>query len=379
MNIKAKYIKVEKSKAHQLLQFLKKDTHNKMELDLNRKILYEENFVLFPYNSSIIKSKYIKRILKPYIKYKIVFRKPISSTPRVIRSLKDSFSKELSKKLIKFVPNSYDVIGDIAILEFDRINMDTQEKYVKLKEKISERLLALNRSISTIYEKESEIKGVYRLRDLKRIKGEDKSETIHKENNCQFKLDVKKTYFTPRLVFERKRLSSLNYKVGEKIIDLFAGVGPISIEIAKNHNVIINAFDVNPDAYYYLKENINLNKVEGKIIAHQLDVIDLLDSKNEIGRILENKSNRIIMNLPENALDYIQVACFLLDKSGGFIHLYQFCEKPLTIKKSIQQAQLELKKIGWQIEEITNAKVVKPYSPNADLTVLDLKVKKITN
>jgi tRNA (guanine37-N1)-methyltransferase len=246
-----------------------------------------------------------------------------------------------------------------------------------LKKEVAEKLICLNKSISKVYEKNSEIKGLYRLRDFKIILGEDKSETIHNENRCHFKLDIKKTYFSPRLVFERKRISSLEYKECENIIDLFAGVGPISIQIAKNNNVIINAFDINPNAFYYLKENLKINKVKGKITAYQLNVLELLNPVNQLGIKLKSHADRIIMNLPESSLDYLSLACYLLRDSGGIIHIYQFYKKPKTIEMSIQRVQSELNKIGWQIDKVMHARVVKPFSPKADLTVLDLKVKKI--
>ncbi|MQK95284.1 methyltransferase, partial [Escherichia coli] len=85
---------------------------------------------------------------------------------------------------------------------------------------------------------------------------------------CIFKLDISKVFFTPRLSAERIRIASM-VKPGETICDLFAGVGPFSIIIAKkNPNVKVHACDINPDAYKYLVENIRLNKVEDRVKAY---------------------------------------------------------------------------------------------------------------
>ncbi len=379
MRDKSSYIKIEKIWAHKLLQVLKKEFRNKIELDSKRKVLYENKYVLFPIHHNALKNKQFKQILNKQFECQVVLRKSVLSINSKTRSLYNTFSTELPKKLKKLVPRSYDIIGDIAILEFEQSDALSKEKYDKLKKQIAEKLMNINKTIIKVFEKKSEVKGLYRLRDLKILSGEDNSETIHKENKCQFKLDIKKVYFSPRLVLERKRISMLDYKEGEKIIDLFAGVGPFSIQIAKHHNVVVNAFDVNPDAYYYLLENLEMNKVKGKISAWLLNVLDLLNPLNEIGLTLKSKAERIIMNLPENALDYIRVACFLMQDSGGIIHIYQFSEKPNSIKKSIQKVDLELTKNGWLIEKVINAKVVKPFSPKADLTILDLKIKKMQN
>lgn len=377
MKLSYKYIKIDESKAQKLHQFLKKGVISGITLDSSRNVQHEENYVLFPIKLSIFKFKCVKEKLGHQFKFKIVFRASKQFNCPESKSLKTSLSKELPKKLLKLVPQSYDIIGDIAILEFDQIIKISKKKYVKFKKKVAEKLIAINKAISRVYEKKSEIKGQYRLRDFGLICGTDNSETIYKENNCQFKLDIKKTYFSPRLVFERKRIASLNYKDGENVIDLFAGVGTFSIQIAKSHSVTIHAFDINPVAYLYLQENLRLNKLKGKVIAHQLDILDLLVPENKIGQELKGEANRIIMNLPEKSLDYLKVACFLLSDSGGLIHIYQFCEKPNAIKTSIEKISLELNKTGWKIQKVINAKIVKAYSPKSELIVLDLCIFKI--
>ena len=59
---------------------------------------------------------------------------------------------------------------------------------------------------------------------------------------------LKETYFSPRLANERKRITSL-VKPGETVVDMFAGVAPFSIMIAKYANPkIIYAIDKNKDA-----------------------------------------------------------------------------------------------------------------------------------
>jgi tRNA (guanine37-N1)-methyltransferase len=377
MRNRSRYIKIEKIAANNLIQILKKELHNDIKLDDKRKVLYEGNYVLFPIHQNSLKNKQIKQILNNQFEYQIIIRNSIPRINSKTRSLNTVLSAELPNKLKKWIPQSYDIIGDIAVIEFEQNNLLPKEKYDKLKKLVAEKLISINKSILKVFEKVSEVKGLYRLRDFKILSGEDKSETIHKENKCKFKLDIKKTYFSPRLGFERKRISSLDYKESEKIIDLFAGVGPFSIQIAKNHNVLVNAFDVNPDAYNYLLENLKINKLKGTIIPYQRDVLELLNPTDELGLTLKNQADRIIMNLPEKSLEYIRVACYLMCDSGGIIHIYQFSEKPNSIKKSIQNANSELTKNGWQIEKIMNAKVVKPFSPKADLIILDLHIKKV--
>ena len=95
---------------------------------------------------------------------------------------------------------------------------------------------------------------------------------------------------------------------------MFAGVGPYSILLAKSKkpsNVI--AIDKNPDAVYYLKENITLNS------AKNIEAIEG-DSREEAKKFA-NTADHVIMNLPHSAHEFLDSA-ILLTKPGGIIHYY---------------------------------------------------------
>ena len=156
---------------------------------------------------------------------------------------------------------------------------------------------------------------------------------------------------------------------------MFAGVGTFSIQIAKKRNVKIYAFDINPNAYEYLKENVKLNNLKGEIFPNNIDIKDLLEPKNQLGQFLCNKTSRIIMNLPEDSIKFIDVTCFLMKESGGILNFYQFAEKPNPIEKTLNDLKQKLKDLNWEIESIINSKVVKHHSPKSELVVVDLKIR----
>jgi tRNA (guanine37-N1)-methyltransferase len=156
---------------------------------------------------------------------------------------------------------------------------------------------------------------------------------------------------------------------------MFAGVGPFSIQIAKVNHVKIHAFDVNPHAYKYLQANIELNKLKDEIIPYNIDIRDLLKPSKEIGKQLYGTVDRVIMNLPEQSINFIDVACSLMKKSGGILHFYQFSERPNPIEKTIARLNKKLNNFNWVITEIEKSKIVKSYSPKAELVVIDLGIK----
>jgi len=371
-----RYIKVRKANAQNLLNFIKKVHDIEKIIDKGKKVISESEFVLFP----LIENKeIIEKLTDKYKKFtfEIVSKNKYISSKNIIQSLEIILKDKLPQNVFDLLPKSYDFIGHIAIVEFDRFNILNYKKSIKYKKEFAKALITANNAIKTVYEKKSEIKGKFRLRELKFLSGKDKSETLHKENHCLFKLDIKKTYFTPRLVFERKRLSTYDLKEHELIIDMFAGVGPFSIQLAKNNDVIIHAFDKNPYAYKYLKENIELNKLKGLILPYNIDVKDLSKPTSNLGNKLKNKANRIIMNLPEKSIEYVDIACFLMKLSGGMLHFYHFSEKQNPIKNAIDKLSLYLKKYYWYIYKVINSKVVKAYSPKTDLVVVDALIKPI--
>jgi len=370
-----KYLKIKKELGQIFVKFIKEEFKSQTLIDKSNKILKENDYILFP----LIEDKHLinklTKSLENIFEYQIILKEPIPSLKFEYKSLEDILKNEVSEDLIQYIPKSYDIIGDIAIIEFDRFSEYEKESINNFKKKIGEAITIANKNVKTVYEKTSEIKGKYRLRELTLIYGQNKSKTIHKENKCSFKLDVKKTFFTPRLVYERRRITMSNIKANELIIDLFAGVGPISIQIAKNHNVTIYSFDINPDAYKYLNENLTLNKLIGNIIPYNLDIKEILNPSNKLALMLKGKADRVIMNLPERSLDYVDIACFLMKKSGGIIYNYQFCEKPDPIEKAITNLKTNLMNLNWHVEKLLEAKTVKAYSPKSDLVVVESYIK----
>ncbi|MFW9945834.1 MAG: class I SAM-dependent methyltransferase family protein [Candidatus Odinarchaeota archaeon] len=374
---KTRYIKVKKQDAQIFLNFVKKKHNFEKVIDRRKQILSESDFVLFP----LIENNDILEMLtdscESNFRFEIISTTNYSSSKKIIQSLEIILKDKLPQNVFDLLPKSYDIIGHIAIVEFDRFNVLSYKKSIKYKKEFAKALIIATKAIKAVYEKKSKIKGKFRLRELKLLSGKDKSETIHKENHCLFKLNIKKTYFTPRLVFERRRLSMYNLKENELIIDMFAGVGPFSIQLAKNNDVVIYAFDINPYAYKYLKENIELNKLKGVILPFNIDIKKLLKPTNNLGNKLKNKANRIIMNLPEKSIEFVDIACFLMKLSGGILHIYQFSEKNKPIEKAIDNLSVSLKKYYWCIYQVINSKVVKAYSPKIDLVVIDALIKPI--
>lgn len=364
---KEPYIKIKKRNAEKFLNIVKKDN----SLSLNRKfnIQKNEDYIFFPIDENLVNTGNFQKIIRNKFKFEIVKIFPILNPKYKIRNIKNVIEGKVPKKYFNFIPKSYDIIGQIAIVEFNN-EIDELNINYNLKKEIAKAIVIVNSKVNTVFEKASKVKGKYRRRELRLIYGTEKYETVYRENKCVFKLDVKKTFFTPRLVFERNRISSLKYKEGEIVFDLFAGVGTIAIQIAKSKNVQVYAFDINPYAYSYLLKNLNLNNLKGVTLPFNINVRDLITSDN-LREIFHNKVDRVIMNLPESALNFIDVACFVLKKKDSILHSYHFCNKKAPISNALINLEQTLQENNYRVKKVLHSRVVKAYSPTQDLVVID--------
>ncbi|MBU1203837.1 MAG: class I SAM-dependent methyltransferase family protein [Nanoarchaeota archaeon] len=225
-------------------------------------------------------------------------------------SLRQALEKELSAKELKLVPNSFDVVGNIAI--FSEFPKELKRKKRKL---IGNTLLKLNKNIKTVAIKTGKYSGRYRTPKLKIIAGEKTKETTHTENGVRIKLNVEKCYFSARTGTERLRIAK-QIKKGEEVLVMFAGVLPFALIIARHSRAKeIYAVEINAKAYKYGLENIKLNKIKN-IKSFKGDVDKILPRTNK-------KFDRILMPLPKSSDDYLELALSKL-KKGGVIHFYTF-------------------------------------------------------
>ena len=272
---------------------------------------------------------------------------------KVPHNFAELLEEELTPDEIENLRTSFDTIGDVVILE---IPENLQDK----KQIIGDAALKFTKRRS-IYMKKSAVKGTTRVRDLEFLSGVDDSVTIHKEHSARLKLDVREVYFSPRLATERKRVMQ-SVETGEKILDMFCGIGPFPIVIARNKNVDITAVDINESAIKYLDENIKLNKLKGNIKTYCGDV-------RQVSAGFNMKFDRIIMNLPGLAYTFLDVAIDLIE-DGGIINYYEFSD---SYEQGIKRLNDAASAVGKEVE-IINCRKVKSTSPGEWHVAIDGKI-----
>lgn len=255
--------------------------------------------------------------------------------------------------LLENVPH-FEIIGDIALIESD----------VPEPEKVADAIMKVKSNLKTVLAALSPVEGEFRTRRFRTVAGEDRTWTIHKEYGCRYHVDLEKAYFTPRLATERVRIME-QIKAGETVVDMFAGVGPYSIPIAKNSPVKqVIAIDKNPHAVGLLRKNIKLNSVNN-ITAIEGDA-------NIEAEKHASMADHVIMNLPHNA-HYFLDAAIKLCAAGATIHYYDMTHEDDLFESSTNLIRIAAEKAGRSIE-VLNEQTVRSYAPHQYNVCIEVKV-----
>jgi tRNA (guanine37-N1)-methyltransferase len=280
-------------------------------------------------------------------------------------NLKKALADKLKPNELDQLYKSYDLIGDIAVVR-------VPELLTGYSELIAQTVMQTHKEVKSVWRQTSSVSGDYRLRNLQFILGKKSTQTRYKEHGCIYETDLQKTYFSPRLSFERLRIAKL-VQESETIVNMFAGVGCYSIAIAKYSKAkTVYSIDVNPLAFGFLVENVRLNKVENTVVPLQGDAKTVIQNK------LQNIADRVLMPLPELAYEYLDCAVYALKSEGGWIHLYDFVyakkdENP--VKKAEQKVSEKLSKLCKDFS-IKFGRVVRPIGPHWYQVVVDINLQK---
>lgn len=285
-------------------------------------------------------------VVEAYFKH--VQRKP--------RSLIEALEGLLPPSKLASLPSSFDIVGDIVVVEIP----PELEGYEGL---VAEGIMKLYPRVKAVYGKAGPVGGKHRVRDLKLIGGLDEYVTVHKEHGCIFKVDVKEAYFSPRLLTERMRIVKQVDK-DEVVVDLFAGVGPFAIQIAKYKGAKVYAVDINPRAYQLLLENIKANRVEDRVEAIHGD------SRQIAKTLLKGLADRVIVDFPSQALEFIDAACSTLKEAGGIMYIYMFTT---SLEDAESLLKFKVKEAGRRVKEVLYKGLVRQVAPREWQVVFDVK------
>jgi len=336
--------KVRKENAEAAKQYLRKSDLLVPHMNAKR----AGDFVLFPVSRKAlmpIEGSFVKAVFEA-----------VPHTP----SFREALVAALGSKLGHEATASYDLVGDIAIIEVPE-KLESKEKI------IAKALLESNPRLKTVLKKESAMQGEFRVRQFKWLAGKRNYVVEYKESGCVFRFDLRKTYFSTRLAHERSRIASM-VRPKENVLALFAGVGPFALVIAKKQpSADVVAVELNPDAFAMMQENIASNK------AHNVKAI-----RGDVRQVLKKYpdwADRAAMPLPHTGYDFLDDVIAAM-RDGGIVHFYGFggeAEGVFTLNEQIVREACKRQDVGCKIVQ---KRVVRPYAPAVFQVVIDFQIRR---
>ncbi|KAL1815182.1 hypothetical protein ACET3Z_017756 [Daucus carota] len=253
--------------------------------------------------------------------------------------------------------------------------------------------------IQTVVNKVGCITNEFRVPKFEVLAGKADMTTEIKQFGATFKLDYGLVYWNSRLEHEHIRLVS-QFKEGETICDMFAGIGPFVIPAAKK-GCLVYANDLNPYSVRYLRINAKINNVEDCVKTYNMDarkfiaqlmVVPTCETQCASTEVRKGKNMRIkasvsvdtkpwehvdhvIMNLPASALQFIDSFRGLIRRkfwkgSLPWIHCYCFMKLTDTRESILSEAESALKA---RIQDPV-FHMVRSVAPHKDMYCLSFKL-----
>jgi len=339
-------LKINKKNAERLRRFMvKHDLFNPQY-----KILKSKDFIYFPISQR--DSSYIEDVRRLYGAE--IAEVDFERSPK-IQSYREILAKRLGDATLSNATKRYDLLGNIAVIDSDDSS---------LARRLAKTIMEVNKNVSTVIRKGGAVSGLYRTRKYYYVMGKRNYIAVYKENGATFRFDVRKVFFSPRLAYERKRISEAAGD-GENVMVMFAGVGPFAIEIAKAHrssNVV--AVELNKYAYSYMLENIRLNRLENVVAVHG-DV-------RKVANNYKGFADRIVMPLPKSSSAFLE-SVEKVARNGCIVHYYTFGSAKSAVADSKRLIRNFFSDRNKKVKFIGD-RVVRPYSAEEVEVVIDFKL-----
>ncbi len=119
--------------------------------------------------------------------------------------------------------------------------------------------------VNSIYIDRGRIQGNIRRPEMEIVYGAPGT-VIHQENGIRYSMDPSRVMFSPGNVNERILHGKMALD-GATVLDMFAGIGYFSLPLAKyTHLSKIYAVEINPESYSFLKRNVEINRLQGRVM-----------------------------------------------------------------------------------------------------------------
>ncbi len=111
------------------------------------------------------------------------------------------------------------------------LKVNTTNTTLSFRKLVGDLLLSRHPRLKTVLNKADIVDGSERVYPTEYLAGDRSWQTWHQEYEILIYVDLKQAYFNPRLAEEHHRVAKSG-NPGDKILDLFTGVGPFALHAA---------------------------------------------------------------------------------------------------------------------------------------------------
>lgn len=272
------------------------------------------------------------------------------------------------------------------------VHVNLRDEVLPYKSVVGQVLLDKVPNCKTVVNKINSIDNVYRNFQLELLAGEQNYQTVVKENGVYFEFDFSRVYWNSRLSTEHERIV-LSVKSRDTVYDVFAGVGPFAVPIAKKVQCRVLANDLNPESARWLEHNKKKNKIGNCLEIFNKDAKDFIldDVKGDLVKqlLLQDgpRTLRVVMNLPEMGKEFLKYFVGLIDDKAVLdqwnaeecpilINVYCFVrgdDLSAAARESVEE-QLQNKLSPDEVHEIS---FVRNVAPNKDMMRVSFYLSKL--
>ncbi len=235
-------------------------------------------------------------------------------------------------------PLRYLAYNDVVILELkEDENIEKYVELIKLERKNLKSIYKIG-SLSLIY------KGI--VPEL--IFGESKDFMIYEDEDLILYFKIDKNFIDLRLKFERNKLTN-ELKKGEKIIELCAGAGLLSIDIAKKREIPVFAAENDFELYEMLLKNIEVNSVKNLIKPI------FFEKTPKLEELFSEMMDRVIIWDHRRSEEMLDIAYKITKKNGGII-------TAMMVSKEPEPYEDVLSSLKFKYEDVNVRKLLKLFA-----------------
>jgi tRNA wybutosine-synthesizing protein 2 len=216
--------------------------------------------------------------------------------------------------------------------------------------------------VDTVLNQVGPVDGEFREPQVELWGGEG-TETEVREYGVRWRFDAARIMFAAGNRTERRRARTL-VRPGERVVDLFAGIGYFAIPAALSGPATrVLAVEKNSLAFHYLTENLVRNGVAGQV--------ETVRGDNRALELSRGAADRVFLGYLPDSLPWIPRSVELLRESGGWVHAHTVVDVREGTAEAVRQLRVAAAECDATVTRAPQARAVKPYGPGRVHVVVD--------